>query len=74
MKTITSADGTYARGDTLTISGTWPASIARLSVYAIGEAGSETVPMEVVSSSLDAEQKRYALELEEYVEALQDAA
>ncbi len=67
-RTITSPAGTYQRGDTIAISGTWPADLPVRSLYAVGVSGEVTKPFEVVSYSLDPETLQIELQCEEYVE------
>lgn len=67
VRQITSAAGAYARGDVLTISGTWPGDVAAGATYALGVQGQETVPAEIVARALQ-EDFRVALGMKEYVE------
>jgi hypothetical protein len=65
---ITSAAGSYARGDALSISGTWPDDVDAGAPYALGLQGQETVPAEVVAYAL-LEDFRVAIVTQEHVEA-----
>lgn len=70
---ITSAAGTYDRGDVLAISGTWPQHIETRRPYAIGKQGEVSTTFEVVASRIDPAALRVVYELEQYVEALNAA-
>lgn len=67
-RTVSSTAGTYAPGDSLSISGTWPAAVAKYAPYSFGTQGSVTKSAEIVRYALR-EDLQVDIEVAEYVEA-----
>lgn len=70
-RTIASAAGSYSRGDSLSITTTWPDDIAVGAQYALGVQGSETTEVEIVEWELTKD-FYVSIVAEVYVDAIND--